>query len=149
MGYIAGKQTIADQIAIAARHLNAVSYVYPSLADGVLLTAAAGAWAMPDPITYTTILPANQVPFDYVLHFVSIEAISDNDVYQLFLYSGADGEETQITAKRFVRTDKRDSVFGLKIAMPIQKANTPIKGILACKSASQYTARVSLEYYPY
>ena len=105
-------------------HVHEVQKVYPTLADGVTLTTAAGDWALG---TITEIIPINTITAEYDIHEVLVEDVNTQDkTYELVLYYGAGDTEC--------------------VRVP---ANSRIRAQLAIEDGSGKTAKVSLRYHEY
>jgi hypothetical protein len=90
-------------------HVHSASNVYPTLAGGVVVSTGAGAWqegAFVEIVPASTISGGGEGRFD--IHWVSVENISANGVYELSLYSGAG--DTEIARVRFTKSANLDGV---------------------------------------
>lgn len=128
-------------------HIHSKSKVYPTLTDGVTLTAGA-AWVLG---VFAEIVPLNTITLDFDIHYVSIEDISANGVYELVLYSDADGiggDEVEIGRVRFTRNAIQSATLNVPMTTPIVSANSQIKAKLAGSNAGQ-TAVISIFYHTY
>ena len=81
-------------------HFHKSSQVYPTLADGVLVTATANDWT--DLGAFAVIVATNGITSDFDIHFVNVETVSAVGHYELVLYSGADAAEVEVARVRFL-----------------------------------------------
>jgi len=79
------------------RALTNTSYCYPSLANGILLTANESSWT---PSDYIEVIPVNTITSDYRLHDIIVENTSNGGCYQLDFYKGTIGNEVHIGSVR-------------------------------------------------
>jgi len=117
--------------------------VYPLLALGVLVTTHVDAWTLG---TYATLIPANAIISEFHIHHIAISSASANGEYELRFYRGTE----RLAIATFTRTDKKDDVEGIDIAMPHSSANSQIRVKLASSNAAQQdTARIKVWYHPH
>ena len=128
-------------------HIHGKAEVHPSLADGIVVTATANDWT--DLGAFAVIAATNAITFDFDIHYISIENISANGVYELVLYSGADAAEVEIGRKRFAQNAVQDSIVNVPFRTPIIPANTQIKAKLASDNAVANTVTITLAIHPY
>lgn len=137
-----------DSIAAIAHtleeHEHAESKVYPTLANGVTVTTAAGAWALG---ALVEIVPASTITDDFDIHAVDVEGISANDVFELVLYQGAG--DTEIGRIRFVRSAVQSATLNTAIQTPIVPANARIRAAVACAAGGAKTVDISVRYHTY
>lgn len=79
------------------RSITNTSQCYPSLSNGILLTADSSSWT---PSDYIEVIPVNTITSDYRLNDVIIEATSNGGCYQLDFYKGTIGNEVHIGSVR-------------------------------------------------
>ena len=150
---VGNKSDTHDGTSIAARlhtlddHAHGKSEVYPTMADGVVVTATANVWT--DLGAFAVIAPTNAITVDFDIHFVSVENISANGVYEIVLYAGADAAEVEIGRKRFSQNAVQDSIVNVPFQTPMIAANTQIKAKLASDNAVANTVTISLSTHPY
>jgi len=147
MSHISGKETAFDKAQILDEHFHSEQQVYPTLADGITLTAVndGGTWTLG---TVTQIIPAGTITSDFDLHFISLEAISDNGVYELVLYAG--DSDTEIARARFSREGGSDGALrSINVITPIVEAGSRIRGALATDANDGETVTLSLFYHTY
>ena len=125
-------------------HNHAVSKVYPTLANGVTVTTAAGAWALG---TVVEVIPASTITDDFDIHAVDVESISANDVFELVLYQGAG--DTEIGRIRFVRSTVQSATLNTAIQTPIVPANARIRAAVASAAGGGKTVDISVRYHKY
>jgi hypothetical protein len=129
---------------LLTEHIHSPSKVYPTLASGVTVTAGA-AWTLG---SFVEIVPASTITSDFDIHFISIEAISANDVYELVLYKGALASEIEIGRVRFTKNANLDSVFNTPIQTGLIAANERISAKIA-SSVGSNNATISIFYHTY
>lgn len=138
--------SLYSKIKTVLEHVHSSAKVYPTLANGVTITGATGAWTLG---SFAEIIPASTITSDFDIHFISIENISANDVYELVLYKGAVSSEIEIGRIRFVKTALIEAVLNVPIQTPIISANERISAKLASAGGGSDTATVSLFYHVY
>lgn len=137
--------SVFDMIHHIEEHLHSVAKVYPTQAAGVNVVAGA-AWALSAAIV--EVIPASTITSPFDIHFVSVEGLSDNGVYELVLYSGGAGSEVEIGRTRFTKNAVQDGTVNAPMITPVQAANARIGCALAC-SADGADATFSLMYHCY
>ncbi len=143
--HIAGKETAADRVKILLEHNHGSQYVYPTLADGVQLTTAAGDWAQG---TTTEIIPASTITSDFDIHEVLIEVVNTKDkTYQLTLYYGAG--DTFAGSVRFSSDTNKGGVPNGSMMTPMIPANSRVRASLAIQDGDSKTATISVRYHLY
>ncbi len=126
-------------------HFHQEQKVYPTLADGVTLTTAAGDWALG---TVVEIVPINMITSDFDIHEVVIEDVNTTDkTYELVLYSGPG--DTEIGRIRFAASTNKGGVPNATMQTPIIDANLRIRAALAIQDGTGKTAVVSIRYHTY
>ncbi len=134
-----GAQRLSDE------HVHSAQLVYPTLADGVTLTTAAGDWALG---TITEIVPANVIAKEFDIHEIVAEDVNTQDkTYELVLYYGAD--DIEIGRSRFAASSNKGGVANLNMQTILIPANSRIRGQLAIQDGSGKTAKVSVRYHLY
>ena len=124
-------------------HAHKESMVYPTLADGVTVTATVNDWT--DLGAFVEVVPINTITSDFDIHFVNVESVSANGIYELVLYA----EEVEIARARFGKTTNQDGPTQVMIQTPIIHANTQIQAKLASDDMVADTATISLELHKY
>ena len=120
--------------------LNTAAKCYPTLADGVVLTTAGGAWTLG---ALVEIVPADTITSEFLIYYVYIETVSKTDVYEVVLYDTA---EAEIGRLRTSRDTLYPQAGGLAISTTVIPANTKISAKLANKTGGGETMTVSLHY---
>ena len=128
-------------------HAHAVASVLPTMADGVVVTAADTDWTGLG--AFAVVAAANAITSDFDIHYISVENISANGVYELSLWSGADAAEVLIGTVRLVQNAVQDSTVNIPFMTPLIAANTQIKAKLASDNAAADTVTISLGYHTY
>lgn len=128
-------------------HLHTPSKVYPTLADGVVVTAGA-AWTLG---AFAEIVPINTITSDFDIHHISIESLSANEVYELALYYGPTDIECGRT--RITKNANQDGTMNIPILTSTVEhkplpANSRIRAKLATAGGTD-TATISIFYHPY
>lgn len=142
--YTFGIQSIIAHLNTSYYHVHGKSFVYPTLADDVVLTAAAGAWA--DTGVKTEVIPAATLTdsaFD--LHWINIANISANGTIQIDIFKGTVGNEVLIGSTRASRTTNQDRNGPSRIQIPQQLSGERISCRLSDSTAGALTCQVSFE----
>ncbi len=139
--------SIYSELYLAEKHIHSKCEIYPLLADPVLLTKAAGAWAaFPTP---TEIVPVNTILVPFDIHWVNISNISADGNYVIQLYSGNPGSEIVIATIDFAR----NAVLSQEGAQPCQTivlpANTRISAAISSGNAAADNCRAKIKYHVY
>jgi len=124
------------------RHIHSPANVYPTLADGVLVTGGAAAWEVG---AVVELIPAGTIAVAFDIHYLNIEVASATDVYEIILYSTT-GEIGR------VRTTKQTNQSGannVPIQIPPQSANEQIRIAVASKTGGGDSLRLSVFYHTY
>ena len=126
-------------------HFHNPQEVYPTLADGITLTTAAGDWALG---ALTQIVPASTIGDDFDIHEVVIEDVNTQDkTYELVLYSGAG--DAEIGRTRFSSAANKGGVPNVTVQTPIIAADSRIRAQLAIQDGGSKTALISIRYHIY
>ena len=137
--------TLFGRLQQLIEHIHTRQYVYPTLADGVVLTTGAGDWGLG---TITEIAPANAISFAFDIHEILIEDVNTQDkTYEIVLYYG--GSDTECGRTRFAATSLKGGVPAVAMQTIIIPANSRIKAQLAIQDGGNKTAKISLRYHPY
>jgi len=130
-----------SQVSFEDRH--ACSQCYPELQDGIQVDTAAGAWTLGN---FTEIIPSNAITSKFTLQYISIEAVSGNDTYELKLYKGTLGNEEGICCFRFTENVTAGTgTIAFSVNSQILDANERISAKLASANGNE-DATISLEY---
>jgi len=149
IGLITDKETnntIFGKLYELIKHIHSVQYCYPTLANGIQAVASASIWTLG---SYVIVIPTNTIGNPFDIHHIHISSFSDNTVYELHLFSGADGAESFICAIRFARNSNTNQGSNLPVVTPLIPANTQIKAKLASSSNGADTANFSVMYHTY
>jgi hypothetical protein len=126
-------------------HAHGAQKVYPTLADGITLTTAAGDWGLG---TVTQIVPASTIGSDFDIHEVVIEDVdTQGKTYELVLYAGAG--DTEIGRTRFAASANKGGVPNATIQTDLVVADSRIRAALAIQDGGSKTAVVSIRYHTY
>ena len=126
-------------------HVHTTQKVYPTLADGVTLTTAAGDWALG---AITEIVPVNTITTEFDIHEVLVEDVNTQDkTYELVLYYGAG--DTECVRVRFAATANKGGVPAQFAMTPLIPANSRIRAQLAIEDGGGKTIKFSLRYHEY
>ena len=142
--FVSGASTILGHLNTNYYHVHGQSFVYPTAADNVELTAAAGAWAASGDII--EVIPGNTLSVsEFDLHWINISTISENAELEIRIFKGAPLEEVQISATRPSRTAAKSQEGARRIQIPQQPKNTRISCQLLSSTLNATTCKVSFE----
>ena len=137
-------KSLSSRLHTLSEHAHSESKVYPTLANGVTVTSAAGAWTLG---TLVEVVPASTIADYFDIHAVDIEAISANDVFELVFYQGAG--DTEIGRIRFVKDAAQSATLNTSIQTPLVPANARIRAAVACAAGGAKTVDVTIRYHTY
>ena len=142
--HIASRPQMWDMLDVLDEHFHKESKCYPTLAGGVTVTGAAGAWTLG---SFAEIVPVNTITEDFDIHFVNIENANVEDTYELRLYATT----TEIACVRFTTTQVAGRLIPAQtnVQTPIISANSQIQAKIASSSGGSDTATISLQYHVY
>lgn len=128
---------------LSAGRILSVSRVYPTLANGVDVVSANANWTLG---AFSTIVPVNTIADDYHIHFIVIEALDQNAVFELVLYNGA--TDVDICHIRFSAVGGFFGNVYYQVISPRLLANTRLRAKFASSNGApaQATVRISLLY---
>jgi hypothetical protein len=139
--------SVMSALYVLMKHNHSAMKVYPTLASPTQInkvsTAAWGVDANP-----TQIIPANTIADPFDIHFINFGSISANDQYELILFQGAPGAETEIARAAF----DRNTTFSegtAPVQTPMLAANTRVSAKLTSGAASARNVSVKLSYHIY
>lgn len=135
--------SIYGRVEALFEHVHSASYCYPTLAVGVNIPGGVGAWQLG---AITEVVPAATILSDFDIHFINIEVLSANDVYELVLYYGA--ADTYAGRCRFTRVAVLESANGVPMMTPIIPASSRIRAQLASASGGD-NVTISVSYHVY
>lgn len=141
--HIAGRATTFDKVEVLEEHSHSESKVYPTLANGETVTAGA-AWTLG---VFKEIIPVNAIDEDFDIHWINVEAASDDEVYELVIYAAT----TEIGRVRFtvsLTAGARVLLPPLRFQCPIIAKNTQIQAKVATAGGGD-TCDISLQYHVY
>jgi hypothetical protein len=141
----ASDKTIMGYVNSLYQHIHNQAKCYPTLANGVIVTGGAGAWALGN---FVEVIPANAITSMYDIHFVVFEGASATDIYELVLYRGAIGSEVEIGRIRADRENAQSGVSNSPIQIPALAANTRVSAKVASKSGGD-NVTISIYYHTY
>jgi len=139
--------TIFGRVRQIQEHIHSPNLVIPSLAAGITVASKNIAWTLSD--NFTVVVATNAITEDFDFHWLNVENMSANGVYELWLYSGADASEVVFAKKRLTREVNKAARAGLGMISPLMPANTQIKAKLATENAVADTMTFTLEYHTY
>ena len=139
-----GGESILAFLVTGYLHVHGQAFVYPDLADDVVLTAAAPAWG--DGGAKIEVIPANALNVaNFDLHFINIQDIDENAEIQIDIFKGASGSEVKIGGTRAARTTNQARKGPNPIQIPQQLVNERISCRLASSTTNATECRVSFE----
>lgn len=139
--HIAGRETTWDKAEILEEHNHSTAECYPTLANGVTVTTAAGAWTLGN---FVEIVPVNTITEDFDIHHINVEAVSADDCYEVVLYA----ETTEIGRVRgYVKDQSSHPVWEFQDV--IIAANSQIQAKLASQNGGAETMTISIHYHTY
>ena len=138
--------SIYSKLYVLSDHAHGVQLCKPDKADGISVTAGALAWALS--AAYTVVIATNAVDAPFDIHMVHVGTFTATDVYQLELYSGANGAEVLIAQVRFSRINATNPGSILPCITPLLPANTQVKAKLASKAGGA-ACNFSVMYHKY
>lgn len=126
-------------------HFHSVGQVYPSLVDGIAVTAGAAGppWELG---VFVEIVPINTITEEFDIHFISVEGLNANDVYELHLFQG--GSDVLVGQKRFTKNAVMDGIVNVPFQTKVIPANARIRAKLASKAGGSI-ATISIGWHPY
>lgn len=127
-------------------HTHSAQKVYPTLANGVTITGAAGAWALG---AFAVIVPANTIPNPFDIHHLNVAAYNSSDTFEIVLYSGPNGAEVEIGRVRVTRISNVGASPHVVMMTPLIAANSQIKAKVASQNGTSNTITISIIYHEY
>jgi hypothetical protein len=137
---------VDDSLEILHDHIHSAQKVYPTLANGVTVTGAAGAWALG---AFAVLVPTNAIASPFDIHHINVAAYNASDTFELVLYAGANGAEVEIGRVRFSRISNVGAAPHVPMMTPINPANSQIKAKIASQNGTSNTATISIDYHTY
>ncbi len=123
-------------------HVHTASRVYPTLANGVDVLGGA-AWTLGN---FVEIVPVNTITSRFDIHYLSIESLSVNEVYEIVLYACAGQDE--VGRVRVTKNANLDAVMNIPIQTPIIPANCKVDAKSASESGAD-TVTLTVFYHTY
>ena len=145
--------SIIGHLTAGYHHVHDSAKVYPTGAgdygaDPITLTASATTnWLHG---SKTEVVPVNGITSWFDIHWIIVSSMADADDYELRVFKGGIGEETEIGRIAFSRNAVQDrSSYPLPIQIPPQMPNTRISMSLASGTANTSTAQIKIYYHTY
>ena len=138
--------TINTTTARDDKHFHSAAQVYPTLAAGVTVTKNNTAWVLGN---YAVVVPANTIASTFDIHGINFDDITVAAVYELVLYSGADGAEVEIGRTRCTRTGTTAIATESPFMSAIVAANSQIKAKVAASNTGAGSVIISIRYHSY
>lgn len=143
---LVANQTLLGYAKGGYQHVHEPARCYPTLADPKTFTSGAAKWVEG---TLAEFIPANTITTPFDIHYLNVEAASDNTTYEISLWSGLAGAEVEIGRVRTVKQSVAAGFNGVPIQIPPQPANTRISVKLATPEAKACTITFSVFYHRY
>ena len=140
--------SIAGRSYAVYQHLHSPSWVRPTLADGVLLTAGGVAWTLGAQVQIISAAGADAMVRPFDIHWANIESVSANGVFEVVLYYDIGAGAVEWGRCRTSRQAVQSGSPPGPIQGPILPAGTPITAAVASSSGGA-TCRISLEGHTY
>ena len=138
--------TVYENSPTSDKHFHAIQKVYPTLANGIVVTGGVAAWALG---SFAVLIPANAITDAFDIHFLNIAAYNANDTFEIQLYAGPDGSEVLVGSARVTRTTNVGASPLVHMQMPIQAPNTQIKCKVASQLGTSNFMTLSVQYHTY
>jgi tellurite resistance-related uncharacterized protein len=125
-------------------HLHKEANVYPTLTGGVTATSHTDAWTLGN---YIEVVPASTISSVYDIHWINVEAMSDDVTFELVLYAST----TEICRVRVTGADVANARLfpSIPVITPKVAADTQIQAKVASSGAGGDTITISLGYHTY
>lgn len=134
--------TLAGILHTLLDHIHSPGKVYPTLANGITVQGAAGAWGLGNKVE---VVPANTITSDYDVHFVVVES-APNDTFELVLYQGAsDVEVGRVVIVNSANVD----VLTVPCMTSLIPANARLRAAIASKGGGSDTVVFYIQYHTY
>lgn len=135
----------AGTIHILNEHVHSAAEVTPSGEAGKTLTCGSGSpWDLGTPVE---VIATGDTTKDFDIHFIDVEAMSADAVYEIILYN----DTTEIGRKKIASIGiPATAVFNsVPIQTPIQPAGSVINAAVRSDSGNADTLVVSFSHHPY
>ena len=129
----------------AYEHVHEPAKCYPTLAAATTFTAGEAAWAES---AAATLIDTNEITVPFDIHYLQVEAVGANAVYEISLWSGASAD-VEIGRVRTLKQSTPAGFSSVPIQIPPQPANTKISVKVATNSAAADTIAFSAFYHEY
>jgi hypothetical protein len=140
--------SLAQLIHLLQGHVHVAHKVYPTGAAGVTLTEdGATPWTLG---AIVEIVPASTITSQFDITEVNVEAISADGVYEIVLYKGGAGSETEIGRFRVAHDTATGAAAGAAqqdFSTVIVEANARISAAVMSENGSGATVDVSIGYH--
>ena len=127
---------------IVEEHIHNAGKVYPSLAGGVAVATGGAPWALT--AGFVQIVPVTTIRSDFDIHYISIEALDDNTVYEIILFAVS----SELGRVRVVKNAQQDGTMNIPFQCAIIPADTQIQAKCA-SAAGNSVATISIFYHLY
>jgi len=121
-------------------HIHGIAKVYPTLANGVVVTAGA-AWTLG---AFVEIVPVSTITDPFDIHYICIEASSGAETFELVLYAAT----VEVGRIRFTTTVAVDAPQNQPFMSVVIPANTQIQAKVATVGGGD-TVTMSIFYHTY
>jgi hypothetical protein len=130
------------------QHVHQPVKTYPEGADPVTVTSSSSAaWTHG---AKAEIIPASTINTAFDIHWSFISEVSAEDNYELKLYTGGAGSETEIASVAFSRgSSALNKDLQVPVQVPIQAPNARISASLACADGDGATCKIKLYTHEY
>jgi len=135
--------TLMGRLNLLDEHNHSISMCYPTLGVGVAVPTHGDPWTLG---VATEIIPASTITNDYDVHYVSVEALDDNAVYELRIFHGAG--TTAAGCVRFTKNANLDATSNVPMLTTLIPANNNLSAQLA-SSVGASSATISVSYHEY
>ncbi len=121
-------------------HIHKACGVYPTLASGETVIAGAQ-WVLGE---FKEIVPGSTIGEEFDIHYISVEDLDTNAVYEIVLYAAT----AEIGRVRVTKNAVQDGTMNIPFQCPILPADTQIQAKLA-DSVGASQAVISIFYHTY
>lgn len=137
---------IADQ-EIQLEHIHSRQKTKPTLANSIILTGGATAWALGSKVE---IFSAGEVAYPFDIHWIGIGEVSAiGDVYEIELYSGSVGQEVEIGQCRAYRQAQQSGAAPSPMMTVVLPAGTRVTAACANTTGGNKTIAIAIFYHEY
>lgn len=138
---------LQDGQEILHEHIHSRQKTKPTLADSLILTGGATAWALGNKVE---IFAADEVLYPFDIHWIDIGSVSAiGDVYEIELYSGLAGFEVEIGQCRAYRQANQSGAAPSPMMTSMMPAGTRITAACANTTGGNETIAISVFYHEY